>query len=197
MALVEGLQTIKELNVNEGLSNLENSAPLTAEQVQYQALQTQENFAEHPLICHAMEQIEPTNKGLERLSDKYEKEVKDVSPFPETVEEQDVSEWTKQDPEAVRQARQEFNNQRDALIEEWEQIHGKKWPTYDEDIYSKNGVLIREKGDLYDAHHLQPLEYGGKNKVDNITPLHANDHYDRQGVHSPTSTYQEIRETLG
>ena len=42
---------------------------------------------------------------------------------------------------------------------------------------------IFRKGDRFDAHHLQPLNVGGKNEVSNITPLHAEVHFEHSGVH--------------
>jgi len=38
---------------------------------------------------------------------------------------------------------------------------------------------------------------GGKNEVNNITPLHVNCHYDKQGVHSSDSFYAKIEKELG
>lgn len=38
---------------------------------------------------------------------------------------------------------------------------------------------------------------GGKNEVSNITPIHAEKHYDRQGVHSPDSSYSRLDKALG
>lgn len=131
-----------------------------------------------------------------RLGQNYQKNLKEVSPYPETIKEINIGEWKKQDTEVIKAARQEFNNKRESLIEDWERTHGKEWPKYYNDIYSENKVLIREKGDKYDAHHIKPLEYGGRNAVDNITPLHAKDHYDRQGVHSSTSILQKIKNIL-
>ena len=60
-----------------------------------------------------------------------------------------------------------------------------------------NGKLIRKAGSDYDAHHIQPLGMGGKNEVKNITPLNAEVHYDKQGVHSPDSPYTKMDKMLG
>lgn len=195
MAAMEGINQLKEWNETKA-STIEQGERLTFEEVEIQSLQAQEQFAEHPLVKGDGEKLGPSDEQIEKLGKEYERDLKELSPYPETISEQDVTEWGRQSPEDVREARQEFNSKREGLIKEWELVHGKEWPRYEEDIYSNNGVLIREKGDLYDAHHVQPLEVGGQNTADNITPLHAEDHYDRQGIHSMTSVYQEIKDKL-
>ena len=95
------------------------------------------------------------------------------------------SEIEKISPEKNAEMREEFNEKKEALKKEWEQIHGRPWPKYEEDVYSPSGKLIRKAGSDYDAHHILPLGMGGKNEVDNITPLHASVHYDKQGIHAP------------
>ena len=62
--------------------------------------------------------------------------------------------------------------------------------------YSSNGKMIRKAGGDYDAHHIQPLGMNGKNEASNITPLHANEHYDKQGVHAPDSPYSKLDKML-
>ena len=69
-------------------------------------------------------------------------------------------------------------------------------PKYDEDVYSSNGKMIRKAGGDYDAHHIQPLGMNGQNEASNITPLHANEHYDKQGVHAPDSPYSKLDKML-
>ena len=88
--------------------------------------------------------------------------------------------------------REEFGNIKNKLIKDWEKLHNEKWPTYKEDVYSAYGKLIRRAGDKYDAHHIQPLTFGGENIANNITPLHVCEHFDKQGVHSPESPFGTI-----
>ena len=88
--------------------------------------------------------------------------------------------------------REEFSKCKDNLIREWEDKNGCKWPTYNEDVYSPSGKLIRRAGDRYDAHHIQPLTFGGENRSSNLTPLHAAEHYDKQGIHSPESPFGKL-----
>jgi hypothetical protein len=142
--------------------------------------------ANKPLIPNEVtEGQEDKRTDLDELGLRYTNQLKGLSPYPETIENQDLSDWEKCSPEEVAEKRAEFRNLKDDLIKEWESNHGREWPTYEEDVYSENGKLIRKAGDKYDAHHIQPLEYGGKNSVDNINPMHAKDHYDRQGIHAP------------
>lgn len=93
---------------------------------------------------------------------------------------------------ANRKKRKEFNNQKEKLREEWSKKHNQAWPTYTEDLYSKSGKLIRRKGQPYDMHHIQPLSLGGNNTCDNMTPFHAKDHYDKQGIHANGGAYDRL-----
>lgn len=121
------------------------------------------------------------------------------SEVPETIDKEAHTKenWEKQSPEQTAEMREEFDDKKADLKKEWEAVHGKPWPKYEEDVYSDNGKLIRKKGSDYDAHHIQPLSMGGKNEVGNITPLHAKEHYDKQGVHAPNSPYDRLDKTLG
>ena len=137
---------------------------------------------------------------LDDLVDEYFDDLVDNSEYPETIE-NDGSPWEKVTPEENAKKREEFeDNKKDNpqckenLIKEWEEKHGKEWPRYKEDVYV-NGKLIRKAGDRYDAHHIKPLSFGGKNEVSNITPISAEKHFDKQGIHSPNSPYGRI-ETL-
>ena len=136
---------------------------------------------------------------LQELKEEYIDDIIENSEVPETIDEEKAksAEYEKCSVEETAEKRAEFNKIKDSLIEEWEEKTGKKWPTYQEDVYSSNGSLIRRAGDKYDAHHIQPLSMGGKNEAGNITPLHAECHYDRQGVHSPDSAYAKLEQKLG
>lgn len=125
-------------------------------------------------------------KDLEKVTEEYFKDVRDKSEFADTIPEKpfEISDLKKISPEERAEMREEFNSKREQLREEWEIATGREWPRYKEDVYSANGNLIRKAGDYYDAHHVLPLEVGGKNEVSNITPLHAEVHYDKQGVHA-------------
>jgi predicted ribonuclease toxin of YeeF-YezG toxin-antitoxin module len=141
--------------------------------------------------------------GLEKseigeLKDQYIEELLDYSDCPETIDTDKFknAELEKVDPQENAKRREEFNEKKKDLIKEWETENGREWPRYEEDVYSDSGKLIRKAGQPYDAHHIQPLSMGGKNTADNITPLHAQDHYDRQGVHSFGSAYSKLETKL-
>lgn len=101
-------------------------------------------------------------------------------------------EWHKILSEQNGIRREEFGFIKNDLIKEWEKRNGIPWPTYKEDVYSPSGKLIRRAGDKYDAHHLQPLTYGGENESINLTPLHALEHFDKQGIHATDSPFGKI-----
>ena len=104
----------------------------------------------------------------------------------------DISAWKKLSPEETKNMRNDFDARKDDLKRQWEKKNGHQWPKYDHDVYSNKGKLIRRAGSDYDAHHIQPLNMGGKNEPENITPIHASAHYDRQGIHSNDSPYGKI-----
>ena len=83
----------------------------------------------------------------------------------------------------------EFDDKKRELIRQWEDENGIPWPTYDEDVFTEAGKPLRPAGARYDAHHIQPLTYGGENVSSNITPLHALEHFDKKGVHAPDSPF--------
>ena len=138
------------------------------------------------------------NNDTDELKNKYIDELLDYSDCPETINTDKVkaAEFEKRDPVENGKMHGEFGKKKKELIREWEDKNGRAWPRYEEDVYSDNGTKIRIRGNLYDAHHIQPLGMGGENMADNITPLHARDHYDRQGIHSPGSAYSELSEKL-
>lgn len=136
---------------------------------------------------------------LESTLDKYFEDLREKSECPETIEDRpfNVDDLEKQPPEKTAEMRDEFDDLKASLKKQWEEIYGRPWPKYDHDIYSSNGKLIRKAGSDYDAHHIQPLGMGGKNEVTNITPLNAEVHYDKQGVHAPDSPYSRLDKMLG
>ncbi len=127
------------------------------------------------------------------ISDYYDK-MEGISDFPEDFSGKKfkVTDITVMSTRANRKKRNEFNNQKEKLRKEWSEKHHQEWPTYTEDFYAKSGKLIRQKGQPYDMHHIQPLSLGGENTCDNMTPFHAKDHYDRQGIHANGGAYDRL-----
>lgn len=133
---------------------------------------------------------------FKELKIEYFDDLKQKSEYPDTIDESLMDkEWSKITPELNGEMRDEFSTQKKDLIDEWEQMNDTKWPTYTEDVYSSSGKCIRHVGDRYDAHHIQPLTYGGKNEPSNITPLHASVHFDKQGIHAPDSPFGKMEKT--
>ncbi len=132
----------------------------------------------------------------ETLCDDYTDDLMEVSEYPDTIDSDkiDPKNFQETSKEEVAQNRKEFKNEKANLITGWQEKNGKEWPTYKEDVYSKNGSLLREAGDKYDAHHIVPLKLGGTNEVNNITPLHANNHYDHSGIHEKGGPLNKLME---
>lgn len=133
-------------------------------------------------------------ESLGQLVKEYFEDIKNNSDYPETIPDEPfkTSDLKIAPSEVTRERRKEFESKKNSLISEWEKKHGIDWPTYDSDVKDANGNIIREKGNRYDAHHIQPLCFDGKNEVDNITPLHAEVHYDAQGVHAANRPFSKI-----
>lgn len=124
----------------------------------------------------------------ETLKD-YISDLKSKSEFPDTIKGFDSSRLEMQSPEQVAKLREEFVDSRTQLRNEWEELNHQEWPKYKEDVYNEAGVRIRKAGDCYDAHHIQPLQLGGKNEVSNITPLDLNKH---QEIHSQNGSCTKL-----
>lgn len=137
--------------------------------------------------------------GLDKVLQDYFKDLKDKSECPETIPDKtfEASDLKKRTPEENAEKREEFDDKKAQLKKEWEEANGRPWPKYDHDIYSASGKLIRKAGSDYDAHHILPLGMGGENVASNITPLNAEVHYDKQGVHAPDSPYSKLDQMLG
>lgn len=135
---------------------------------------------------------------IEKLLDNYIEDLRKNSDCPDTIPDKafEASELEKRSPEDNAEMREEFSDKKMQLIHEWEKENGRLWPRYDKDILSSKGNLIRKEGSYYDAHHIQPLSMGGENVASNITPLHADVHYDRQGIHSTDSAYSKLNRIL-
>ena len=134
----------------------------------------------------------------EELSNYFD-DLHKYSECPETIPETpfETCDLKKISPEENAKMREEFMDKKPDLKREWEVQNGRPWPKYEQDVYSANGKLIRKAGSDYDAHHIQPLGMGGKNEASNITPLSADVHYDKQGIHAPESAYSKIDKMLG
>ncbi len=131
---------------------------------------------------------------MEKLRQEYIDDIKANSEFPDTINDSGA-EYEKLSPEELAEKRAEFNAKKEQLIKEWEAENGREWPRYKEDLYI-NGKLIRKAGDRYDAHHIHPLSFGGKNESGNLTPISADKHFDKQGVHAPDSPYGKLEKFL-
>lgn len=127
---------------------------------------------------------------VEELHNDYMEDIKNNSDYPETIEDQG-SDYEKISPEENAEKRAEFNANKEKLIKEWEEKNGQEWPRYEEDVVM-NGKVIRRAGDKYDAHHIKPLGLGGKNEAGNLTPISAEKHFDKKGVHAPDSPYAKL-----
>ena len=142
---------------------------------------------------------ENETKDLNECVNDYFDDIRSKSECPDTLPEKpfNASELKQRSPEENSKMREEFDDMKSDLKRQWEEKNGQEWPKYKEDVYSESEKLIRKAGSDYDAHHIHPLSLGGRNEVDNITPLHAQNHYDKQGVHSPDSPYSRITQFFG
>jgi hypothetical protein len=131
---------------------------------------------------------------IDKLRREYIDNLKTNSEYPDTIKD-DGAVYEKLTPEETSDKRAEFNTNKERLIKEWKDENGIEWPHYKEDVYV-NDKLVRKAGDRYDAHHVNPLSFGGKNEANNISPIHAEKHFDKQGVHAPDSPYGKLERAL-
>ncbi|PEA56052.1 cytoplasmic protein [Bacillus pseudomycoides] len=93
--------------------------------------------------------------------------------------------------EEVAARREEFNRLREDLIKEWELKTGQKWPTYEEEILSRRGRVLRRVDRPYDAHHLIENAYGGEHEWWNMHPARYPDEH-QGGIHGKDKISREI-----
>jgi hypothetical protein len=155
----------------------------TLPEVQEQAKDTS-NFRDVPEKMTAEE--------LKETGDAYNDEVREKSAAGE-VKFTDVSEWKEISDEECESKRADFNRNKDAIRADWEKRNGQEWPMYGDNEYNDKGKLF-PKGEKYDAHHIQPLKYGGENTVENITPIHKDEHTGSlTGIHRAGSPYSKLK----
>lgn len=137
------------------------------------------------------------------LTKAYLQDIIDKSEVPETITKNilDPESLYKESCEIVKNKRNDFTlSKKNKLIEEWEINTGKEWPRYKEDLYItlKDGTkkMLHKAGNLYDAHHIRPLSWGGENIWQNITPLNADIHFDARGVHAIDSAYDKLSKLM-
>ena len=81
-----------------------------------------------------------------------------------------------------KQAKKKFTKIKYHLIREWEEHTGYVWPKYPHDVITQSGIVVREKGSYYDAHHILEIQVGGPNHWWNIHPARYPDQH-QQGIH--------------
>lgn len=148
--------------------------------------------------------LESENGELKKIIKDYLEDIKEKSEHKDTIKEENlfqISDLKNVSSKEVSEKRENFDDMKSKIKQEWEKIHNRAWPTYKEDVYIENKdgklVKIREKGSDYDAHHILPLKFGGENDVRNITPLHASEHFDHKGVHKTDSPLSKLCKALG
>ncbi len=121
---------------------------------------------------------EAQKKDITELVKDYIEDLKSKSECPETIPEDalDTDKLEIRLPDKVAEMRDEFDDKKADLRKEWENIHEREWPKYENDVTNGEGKVIRKAGDNYDAHHIHSLQTGGENVASNITPMDVNSH---------------------
>lgn len=125
----------------------------------------------------------------------YVDDLKQKAKFPEAINDDciDQERLEVQSPDKVKELREEFDDIKSELRNEWEKLNGQEWPRYTEQEIQELGITDRKAGDRYDAHHIQPLQLGGKNEASNITPLRVTEHRD---IHSSGGSCKALVDSL-
>ena len=155
------------------------------------------NKLDKPIGKEVTNNFSPEDAKLKEIAEEYIDDLLKKSEYPETIDPIDTSDLERKSPGEIASQREEFAKVRQELKHEWEEKNGQPWPKYEHDVYSSKGNLIRRAGSDYDAHHIKPLSAGGKNEAGNITPLNAEVHYDKQGIHAPDSPCTKLDKYLG
>lgn len=131
------------------------------------------------------EGTEDLEASIEKATEEYVKELKEFSEVPDTIPDKpfEASELTRLSHEEVCARREEFYEKKADLRRQWEEANGYEWPRYEKDVKNALGIVVKKAGTLYDAHHIKPLCLGGKNEVQNITPLSMDKHLTTEGIH--------------
>ncbi len=87
--------------------------------------------------------------------------------------------------------RRKFNKIKKELILEWEKNTGMKWKTYDSEVYSSKGKVVRFKGQNYDAHEIILNSWGSPLKWWNIVPARFPDEH-QNGIHRKNGLADKI-----
>lgn len=108
----------------------------------------------------------------------YISDLRSKSKFADTIPDNclDPKKIEFQTPDKVEKLRDEFDDSKAKLRKEWEELNHKEWPRYTEQDIKDLNLTDRKPGDRYDAHHIQPLQLGGKNEASNITPMDKKAH---------------------
>ena len=95
--------------------------------------------------------------------------------------------FSKLSPEDTAKHRRQFTTKvKNKAIDEWQNNTGQIWPRYVEPVYGKKGVIVRNIGDPYDAHHIIENSYNGAHEWWNITPAKFPDEH-QMGIHGVNS----------
>ena len=102
-------------------------------------------------IEKAREAVNETKDQIELKKEcsEYQKELKNYSEVEDTLPNKsfDVGDLKKVSPEENRVLRDEFSNKKNELKAQWEEVNGRSWPKYSEDVYinyDSRGILAKD-----------------------------------------------------
>ncbi len=155
----------------ESSSNLKDVAKPTAKEV----------VQENPFVAR---------KYLQEIEELTGRDLPEVQ-VKRLKEELQTREFRKLDVDAAENHRKIFDNQKfkDELRKEWERETKQTWPKYEEDVFNSQGKRIKEKDQLYDAHHIIQNNHGGPHEWWNIHPASKKEH---EVIHGTGSAAREI-----
>ena len=104
--------------------------------------------------------------------------------------------YRKLDPTSYVAHQNQFNKTtKDNLIAEWEHHTGRIWPRYPQPVYKKDGGILKDVGERFDAHHVNPQQLGGKHEWWNMHPVPCPEH--QRFVHGVDSQLKKIIKHTG
>ena len=130
----------------------------------------------------------PLKKPSREKFDKYLDELEKKTGYKFTEEQRqklydalDNEDFYELTPEQNKAWRNDFDNKKDRLIQEWEKHTGQKWPTYKKWVMTDNGPVLKTY--KYDAHHIFENHFTGAAEWWNIIPAHPDTHTGIGGIH--------------
>lgn len=102
------------------------------------------------------------------------------------------NDYSKLSVEELNRRKDKFKGSyKERLINQWEEQTGQKWPSYKKDVVNSEGIVVRRKGQPYDAHHIIERQVGGPDEWWNLHPARFPDEHQKE-IHAADKLARKI-----